>query len=308
MSYAADAFLSPRLAIAERFEGLSMSALDEALAPLARQPIPVKTVPLFLGLPELKPGLPPDLHTTLASRIERLDHHGIRVSPIAVIPHGHSAGLMALEYGWRHLQQGRAEFCLVGGVDSYLAPETMEWLDAEGQLMSGQNRAGFPPGEGAGFSLLVRSSIAQRYHLQLLAQILNVVTAVEPSPIKTKTVCVGAGLSEAIARAARVLRLPQERIDRTYCDMNGERYRNEEFTFAVLRNQKLFVDANNYIHPADCWGDLGAASGPLFLGLAVASASRGYANGPRVLLWASSELGQRCAAVLHLYPAGTVSQ
>jgi 3-oxoacyl-[acyl-carrier-protein] synthase-1 len=52
------------------------------------------------------------------------------------------------------------------------------------------------------------------------------------------------------------------------------------------------------VTPADCWGDIGAASGPLFANLAVAAGLRGYAKGPRTLIWASSERGDRAAAVV----------
>ena len=303
MCYAADSFLDPHMAISERFGRLCDSGIGEALTPLAGHRSRVTTVPLFLGLPEPKPGLSPSLGKEIVSRLQRSVTHGMGLTSMSALPHGHAAGLMALEEAWKYLLAGQAEFCLAGGVDSYLAPETLEWLDEEGQLMSSQNRSGFPPGEAAGFCLLARVTTALRYNLRILARIVNVATAREPCRIKTETICIGAGLTEAIAKATGVL-LPGERIDLTYCDMNGERYRNEEFTFGVLRTQKVFVDANDHLHPADCWGDVGAASGPLFAGLAVASALRRYANGPRVLLWASSEGGQRSAAVLYLELAG----
>ena len=78
-------------------------------------------------------------------------------------------------------------------------------------------------------------------------------------------------------------------IDNAICDLNGEPYRSEEFTFTVLRTQTAFADATRFVTPADCWGDIGAASGPLFANLAIAAAQRGYAKGPRALLWASSD-------------------
>ena len=59
------------------------------------------------------------------------------------------------------------------------------------------------------------------------------------------------------------------------------------------------MDAIDRLTPASCWGDVGA-SGPLFGALAIASGLRGYAKGPRAMLWTSSEGGQRGAAILHL--------
>lgn len=66
----------------------------------------------------------------------------------------------------------------------------------------------------------------------------------------------------------------------------------------MLRARALFRDAADFEAPADCWGDLGAASGPLYACLAIEAEARGYAKGSRTLIWASSEGGQRGAALL----------
>jgi 3-oxoacyl-[acyl-carrier-protein] synthase-1 len=89
------------------------------------------------------------------------------------------------------------------------------------------------------------------------------------------------------------------RIDDIIGDMNGEPYRADEYAFAIVRTSRRFVDAGTFQAPADCWGDVGAASGPLFAVLATAAASRGYARGPHTLLWTSSESGERTALVLY---------
>lgn len=306
MSYAADAFLAPATPIEERLATLAGAALDEALAPLASVGPRgfADAIPLFLALPEPKPGLPAALGARVAAALERRSTPAARVATVAVLPHGHAAGLLALEQACHHVQAGHAELCAVVGVDSYLAPDTLEWLDAEGQLMSARNRSGFPPGEGAGACLLASAEAVRRDGLPVPAHVAGTSAALEPCPMKTDTICVGLGLTQAIAGATAGLRVPEERIARTYCDLNGERYRNEEFTYALLRTQRAYVDAHDYVHPADAWGDVGAATGPLLAGLAVASAARGHAPGPLALLWASSERGARAAAVLRLQLRG----
>jgi 3-oxoacyl-[acyl-carrier-protein] synthase-1 len=299
MSVARDAVLPPEMDNEERFYALARPAMDEALAPLTR--LSMKgVVPLVLGLPESRPGLPPNLDKKLVSHLDGINSSGVpsvRTTPLSC---GHSAGLMAMEEACRRIQRGETEYCLVGGVDSYLFPETFEWLDDEGQLMSAQNRSGFPPGEGAGFCLLASAEVAARSGLPALARVVALATMQEENRIKTETICVGKGLSAAIREVSKALRLPQEKINTTYCDMNGERYRSEEFTFTALRAQAAFVDVHDFIHPADCWGDVGAASGPLFAILAIESGVRGYAKGHRALLWTSSEGGARSAAILQL--------
>ena len=108
----------------------------------------------------------------------------------------------------------------------------------------------------------------------------------------------GRGMTEAVLGATAGLRLPHEAIDTLYSDINGERYRNEEWGFVCLRLSQYFDDPTAYRSPAECWGDMGAASGPLLAMLVCQAYERGYSQGPRAMLWASSEGGRRGAAVL----------
>ena len=80
--------------------------------------------------------------------------------------------------------------------------------------------------------------------------------------------------------------------------MNGERYRGNEYGFAVLKNTGLFKNAADIETPADCWGDVGAAWGVLLVCLVVEAEERGYSKGRLSLIWASSESGHRSAAIL----------
>jgi 3-oxoacyl-[acyl-carrier-protein] synthase-1 len=299
MCVARDANLPPELGGVERFYELAKPAMEEALLPLTRTDTQM-SLPLFLGLPELRPGLPNNLDQVLALRLDQMMDTAKLHVITRTFSYGHSAGLIAMEEASRQIRQGQIEVCLVGGVDSYMEAETLEWLDNEGQLMSGENRSGFPPGEGSGFCLLASKEVARRNRLVVLADVIGVATTIEKNRIKTETICIGEGLSSVFSALTSKLKLPGEKINAIYCDMNGERYRTEEFVFTALRHQAAFVDVHDTTHPADCWGDIGAASGPLFTCLAVASSQRGYARGPRSLMWTSSEGGQRSAALLHL--------
>ena len=103
----------------------------------------------------------------------------------------------------------------------------------------------------------------------------------------------------AVVRSATAnLELPGQAVTDIICDMNGERYRGEEWGFVCLRLPLQMTNPTAYISPADCWGDMGAASGPLFAMLACRASARKYANGPRSLVWASSEGGLRGAMLL----------
>jgi 3-oxoacyl-[acyl-carrier-protein] synthase I len=295
ISLTMDAGISAELDGVDRLHALALPAMREALAPLGQRERIKARIPTIIGLSGSRPGRPEGLEADLVRRLEA--ELPIR---IRVLPHGHSAGLMALQEAARMINAERTEFCLAGGVDSYVQWDTLAWLDTERQLMSEENRSGFVPGEGAGFCLVASTGVARRRGLDVLAWLVSAATARERNLIKTNDICIGEGLSEAITQAAAALKLPEERVNASYCDLNGERYRSEEFTFSVLRTQSAFVNMLDNVTPADCWGDMGAASGPLFAALAIASAARGYASGPRSMLWTSSEDGHRSAVVLHV--------
>jgi 3-oxoacyl-[acyl-carrier-protein] synthase I len=297
MIVARDPTLDPALQGAERFTRLAGPALNEALAPLARRDISLKLVQMLVGTPELRPGLPADIDDALDHLIASVTS-GKTSQRTLFQAGGNAAGLLTMKHARDILHAGKSRFCLAGGVDSYLTADSLEWMDEQGILKSSANRNGFPPGEGAGFCLLTTGATALEFRLPVLGWLETLGSAREKSPIRTKTICVGRGLSDAIQQAVAPLRLPEQRIDESICDLNGEPYRSEEFALTVLRTQKAFVDFSRFVTPADCWGDVGAASGPLFANLAVTAAHRGYAKGPRTMIWASSENGDRAAAVV----------
>jgi 3-oxoacyl-[acyl-carrier-protein] synthase-1 len=187
-------------------------------------------------------------------------------------------------------------------VDSYLAPETLRWLETTDQLHGAgtlNNAWGFIPGEGAGAVLLVTENALNRLNLEPLGQVLSVGRGFEQNRIKTPTVCIGEGLTTAFRDALAAL--PQRaKVTDVYCDMNGEPYRADEFGFAALRTKEFFESASDFVAPADCLGDVSAASASLALVLATLAAKKSYAKGSYAFLWASSETGERGAALLAL--------
>ncbi|NMO23275.1 hypothetical protein HPC49_50710 [Pyxidicoccus fallax] len=301
MKVARDGLLPPGMGGLERFLALAESVLVEVLEPLAARAEASWSLPVLLGLPEPRPGLPPALGERLVHWLQKECSLPFHPTSIELLPHGNAAGLMALERGWQLIQAGRAEWCLVGGVDSFLEAETLEWLDARGLLKSSVNRSGFTPAEGAGFCLLASTRRARDLGREPGAWVLSAASRKEEHPFGSEGINVGRGLSEAIAGATHVLGEPPTRLaDTVYCDLNGESHRSEEFSYALLRCQQSFADHTDFETPADRWGDVGAATGPLLAALAVASGRRRYARGPRPLLWASSYGGARSAVLLHL--------
>ena len=202
----------------------------------------------------------------------------------------------------QNLRDGAFDAFIVAGVDSYLAPEALEWLEANEQLHGAgplNNAWGFIPGEGAGAALLIRTDALERLGLEPLARVLGVGLGFEQNRIKTETVCIGEGLTTAFRGALAGLP-PGAQVTDVFCDMNGEPYRADEFGFAYLRTRDAFVSASDFVASADCWGDVSAATMPLNMALATISAQKAYANGRYAFLWCSSESGERGAALLEL--------
>ena len=267
----------------ERHLQLAEPAISEALSQL---PQGAGEVRCFVGLPELRAGLP-----------ENLQHVLLKDRSSEFISHGHASGLMALEKGMRCLESGEAEFCLVGGIDSYINPFTLKELERIGRLYCSYQKKGFTPGEAAGFCLLCTRFTAEKFGLSYSAIIRSVAVTEESAYWETKQNCKGKGLSKAVGEVLKSL--PQgEGIGKIYTTLNGEKYHLTEFGYTLARFTEKIIDGKNFIAPVDCWGDIGAASAPVFIGLVTEAARKGYAEGAFSLICTSSLGKLRAAALL----------
>lgn len=298
MQVALAPWLAPSLRGVARMEALLMPALAEAVTALGRAPQEAARWALALALPASRPGLPQDLGPQLVARVGQ--HFKGMFGSAATFSNGHAAGLLAMQAACTKLGQGALDACVVAGVESWLEPQTLEWLETCEQLHGAgplNNAWGFVPGEAASALLLVRESMARAWGLGPLARVVSVGTAHETKRIKTETVCVGEGLTQALRQALAAL--PQgEQVADIYCDMNGEAYRADEFGFAALRTKEHVAAMGDFVAPADIWGNVSAAGGLLNPMLACVAAHKGYAKGGLALTWASSETGERAAALL----------
>ncbi len=225
----------------ERCWELGLSAASEAIEVIASVPADMEEIPVIIGLPGTRPGFTDKMAGEIAARFEKLTHPFCRLSPVETVRGGHAAGLSALEKGCGIISEGHAPLCLVGGIDSWINPDDLEHLDLQGMLHSNANPWGMVPGEGAGFCLLASEKTLETLDIPSLATIPAISTAMEENLINTDTVCTGEGLSRAVSLAAGEGAPPDSGIiDRIICDLNGLRYRADEFGFALVKNGKLF--------------------------------------------------------------------
>lgn len=304
MIVASAPYLNIDVAGANRLVELALPAVAEALTPLTS--LEERTsIPVFVGLPANRPGRPASVLSVVERIGSAVAQRALVVGRVALNEAGHASGMMAVRAAWEAVRAGDADFALAGGIDSYLEPETLEWLETNDQMHSAgpeNNPYGFVPGEAAGFVLLASTVAAARHNLTPALELSAMAFAREQKLIKTESICLGEGLT-ALFRALQG-DPPLYQVDHVFCDMNGEPYRSDEFGFAVIRAGSLFVDPSSFSTPADCWGDVGAASGPLFLVLADAAARNQYAPGQLVAGFASSESGERCGFVARSHVDG----
>jgi 3-oxoacyl-[acyl-carrier-protein] synthase I len=304
MKIARAAWLDVSLELPARCRALLFAATDEALAAIGgREAWADAKTGLALALPPHRPGRPVDLARLLSESIAA--RYPGQFSTVAVYESGHAAGHLALDAAVRSVTTSSTDAYLVAGVDSYLTAETLEWIEACEQLHGAgalNNAWGFIPGEAAGALLIASERFAERLHLERLGEIAGIGLGRETRLIKTDAVCIGEGLTQAF-RAALATLPHHERIDNVFCDLNGEPYRADEYGFTALRVKERFLAVNDFVAPADCWGDVGAAGALLHVALGAIAHRKRYANGPLSLVCASSETGERGAAVLRGFDA-----
>lgn len=274
----------------DRIVIMALIALREALAGHSMQ----KPVPLILATPEERADasyIPTEL---LIANLTKQKDLPLHAGGVRCLPTGRAAGIQGVELAQHFLTHQKADFVLVGGSDSYWDAARCAALDRDGRVLAPTVKDGFAPGEGAGFLLLTtqpQSAIASGGHIVRLSA---PGLADEPGHLYSDETYRGDGLDQALKLALRDY--TGSPIRTIYSSMNGEHYWGKEYGVAYLRNRKHFHDPVNIEHPADGYGDLGAATAPVLIALA-AHDLLNYHSGPAAHLVYSSSDGTARAAV-----------
>jgi 3-oxoacyl-[acyl-carrier-protein] synthase-1 len=264
---------------------LGAVALRECLKALPRaQPLPG----LSLALPEAETAVPWDR----AVFLERLAQQagGVVDQRRSDASHrGRAGGLAAIGQAAEMIRTGGAPFMVAGGIDTYRDLFVLGTLDAEQRVKSAANLDGFIPGEGAAFLLLGRLDAGPAP----LARVSWVAQAEEEGHLYSEQPYRGEGLASAIQQLFQSGAAGGP-IQEVYSSMNGENHWAKEWGVAFLRSSGAFLPDHGMHHPADCYGDTGAASGVLLVGLAALGIKAGYRRSP-ALVYGSSDRGLRAA-------------
>jgi 3-oxoacyl-[acyl-carrier-protein] synthase-1 len=266
--------------------------LRECLATVAGAEIrPV----LCLALPEVETTLPID-RGAFTERLSTQTERAFDASRSEATYTGRAGGLAAIGRGVLTIQSGIADFVIAGGIDSFRDLYVLGTMDMEQRVKSSANLDGFIPGEGAGFVLLASERAAATRGFRPLASLSPAASGFEGGHLYSQQPYTGDGLAATVAQLSR-LGAVAEPISEVFSSMNGESHWAKEWGIGYLRNRSFFSPAPRMNHPADCFGDTGAASGPLMVGLAALGISGGYCRGP-ALVCGSSDRGARAALVV----------
>lgn len=195
------------------------------------------------------------------------------------------------------LESGEINFCVVGGVDSYLFEQRLDLFDSEWRIRSDRNVDGFIPGEAAVMLILETNEHAKARGITPISKVNAIASGEEPETITSQKASTGSGLTEAITGVLQQTN-NESGYKTVYCSLNGESYYAFEWGIQLSRLNKAFENMSNLVHPAENCGDIGAATGGLLIACAAKAFQHGYNEGDQSLLWTSADSGQRMALSL----------
>ena len=260
----------------------------------------INQIPLMLCLAEKdRPGRLEGLDETFLSEIQ--SSLGVRFHEKSmVLEMGRIGGVEAITFARKLLYEDHVPYCLIAGVDSLLVGPTLAEYDQKDRLLTSDNSDGFIPGE-AGAAILVES-LKRSNTPQMI--IMGIGFGKEEATVDSEEPLRADGLVAAIKAALSDCDLPMHALDLRITDVNGEQYYFKEASLALTRILRERKQEFDIWHPADCFGEVGAAIMPCIAGVALAAAQKKYAPGNRILCHFGNDSGDRAAMILGYYPEG----
>lgn len=244
----------------QRLVRFAQVAASEALASYEGNP-----VPLLLAGPQNYSGLQNQLDRDFFPALQQQTDLPIDYAASRLISTGRTGVLEALRLADHYLYDLGLNAVLIGGVDTCQNSRWLALLDEDGRIKSGRPGAGdsFVPGDGAGFLLLT----AEPAHGgEWCYRLTPPGLATEAGHLYSSEPYLANGLDAAVKQA--LLAVAEELpITQLFSSMNGEHYWVKEIGVAMTRSSERLKNATHQ-HPADCYGDVGAATGAALIALA----------------------------------------
>lgn len=219
----------------------------------------------------------------------------------AIIDQGRVSVAVALKHARQLIYEQKLPGVIIAGVDSLLVSSSLRSFEERERLLTKENSNGFIPGEAAA-AVLVQAP-ANSADPQLFC--MGIGYGTEKSTVDAEDIPLRAdGMAQAIRSALSEAGCDMGATDFRITDVSGEQYAFKETALAllrVLRQRKVFYDL---WHPADCIGEVGAAIGPVMLGVLLAAMRKGYSPGNNVLAHLGNDEGKRAAMLLTYQSVG----
>ena len=270
---------------------MAVMAIAEAL-----QDIPKKewdSLPLLLCVAELeRPGRMAGLDDQLMPMIQ--SEVGMTFAPqSAVIPQGRVSVAVALAQARELIAKAKLPRVLVAATDSLLSWPTLSYYESVDRLLTERNSNGFVPGEAAGALLI---SAPQGKAGELVCT--GIGFGCERAHIDSGEPLRGDGLAQAIKASLHEAGCEMHDMDYRITDISGEQYYFKEAALALSRTLRQRKEEFDIWHPAECTGEVGAASGVTVFADALAACRKAYTKGPSMFAHCANDTGQRGALTL----------
>jgi len=292
--------LDPRSIGADRLVALTQRALEPLGGLIARVPTQAR-LGVVLCLAERCDA---DEHGRRARRrlestvLGPLIERGYQVMGRTIAKGHASFGYAAREVG-AMLESGQMDLALVLGVDSYYDPFVLEALFQEERVLDSDWRESFVPGEAASAIVLARADVARDLGVKPTATLDSVATNEEVATVDNDVGLLALGLSRAAVAVVKRLRREKRTLDWWISDATGEPFRVQELELAWPRAAHLAMTPEGRLDlfPSH-FGDIGAATMPTGVAVAIEGLRRGDPFGRTCLATGSSDGGARGAVLL----------
>lgn len=267
---------------------------------VAAEPTAPEEIPILLGVST--PNRPYRFEGLDENVLPEIEYKlGIKLNSFSrVIPNGRVSSATGIQLARHLIESNKVPCCIVAGVDSFVQQDVVEAYMEQRRILTPINSNGFIPGEAGSAILIMPFSNRAEGGLQIL----GIGESREKATIESEEPLRGDGLMHAIRDALREVKLTIHEVQYRITDLNGEHYKFKEMVLAMMRFErkpkpKLF----DLWHPIEYIGDVGAAIGPIVLGVAMHAGQKGYGIGPTILCTLSNDDGKRAAIVVN-YQAG----
>lgn len=178
---------------------------------------------------------------------------------------GRAAGIEAIDMVFNYLYDSEHDYFIVGGSDSYIDEGLINKLDAEDRLLYMNNADGFVAGEGAAYLVLTKKPELALIKNNQVISIAPPGISEEQGHLNSQLPYKGEGLDLAFKAA---LKSPiKQKVSTIYSCLNGEHHWVKELAVAQMRNKPFLSEQVEIMHPAECYGDIGAATSPMLVAL-----------------------------------------